>query len=64
MLLDRFKHTLGKDLSSLFGRISNLDQLAELLAGNADDIEAGIPRHDPRNYSLQETLRLLAGGIQ
>lgn len=29
----------------------------------AQEIEAGLVRYDPRDYSLRETLQLLAGGI-
>ena len=63
-LIATYCHEQGKDYGALFGGASGLGDVIERLIAYADDIEAGIKRYDPRDYSLKETLRLLAGGIR
>lgn len=57
-------HEQRKDYSTLFSGVTNLEQLLERLIDQAEEIEAGLARYDPRDYSLRETLKLIAGGIQ
>ncbi len=57
-------HERGKDYGALFGGAPDLGDVFERLIAYADDIEEGIKSYDPRDYSLKETLRLLAGGIR
>lgn len=63
-LVASYCHEQGKDYMVLFGQVSSLGELFERLIGHADDIEEVIKRYDPRDYSLKETLTLLAGGIR
>lgn len=56
-------HEQGRDYPGLFGGIASVGQLLERLIDQAEEIEAGLARYDPRDYSLRETLRLLAGGL-
>lgn len=63
-LVASYCHEQGKDYPALFGGISSLGQLLERLIEHAPEIEDSLQRYDPRDYSLRETLRLLAGGIQ
>ncbi len=62
-LLASFSHDQGKDYAALFGEVESLGELVGRLVGEADAIEAGIARDDPRDYGLRETVRLLGGGI-
>jgi len=62
-LIASYCHEQGKDYQTLFGGVSGLGDVFERLISHADEIEEGIRRYDPRDYSLKETLRLLAGGI-
>lgn len=62
-LIASYCHEQGKDYQTLFGGVSSLGDVFERLIARADEIEAGIRRYDPRDYSLRETLRLLAGGV-
>lgn len=62
-LIASYCHEQGKDYQALFGGMSSLGDVFERLIVYADDIEKGIGRYDPRDYSLKETLRLLAGGV-
>lgn len=63
-LIASYCHEQKKDYQELFGSVSSLREVFERLIGHADEIEAGIRRYDPRDYSLKETLTLLGGGIQ
>lgn len=63
-LIASYCHEQGKDYQTLFGKVSSLGDLFERLITYADEIEEGIKRYDPRDYSLKETLTLLAGGIR
>lgn len=63
-LVASYCHEQGKDYAALFGAVASLGQLVERLIEHASEIEGGLQRYDPRDYSLRETLRLLAGGIQ
>jgi len=63
-LIASYCHEQGKDYGALFGDASDLGDVFEHLIVYADDIEEGIKRYDPRDYSLKETLTLLAGGIR
>lgn len=56
-------HEQGRDHTELLGRVSSLGELLEELVGRAEEIEEGLRRYDPRDYSLRETLELLAGGV-
>ena len=63
-LIASYCHEQGKDYQTLFGRVSSLADLFDRLITYADDIEEGIKRYDPRDYTLKETLNLLAGGVR
>ncbi|MGB9873174.1 MAG: hypothetical protein ACPLYD_16145, partial [Anaerolineae bacterium] len=62
-LVASYCHEQGKDYPALFGGVASLGQVLERLIERAEEIEAGLARYDPRDYSLRETLRLLAGGV-
>ncbi len=62
-LIASYCHEQGKDYQALFGGMPSLGDVFERLIVYADDIQEGIQRYDPRDYSLKETLRLLAGGV-
>jgi hypothetical protein len=62
-LIASYCHEQGKDYGALFGGVSGLGDVFERLIAYADDIEDGIKRYDPRDYSLKETLQLLVGGM-
>lgn len=62
-LIASYCHEQGKDYQALFGGMPSLGDVFECLIVYADDIQEGIQRYDPRDYSLKETLRLLAGGV-
>jgi len=62
-LVASYCHEHGKGYQALFGGVSNLGELLERLIEHAPEIEASLQRYDPRDFSLRETLRLLAGGI-
>lgn len=59
-LVASYCHEQGKDYAGLFGGIASLGQLLERLIARAEEIKAGLARYDPRDYSLRETLQLLA----
>jgi len=63
-LIASYCHEQGKDYQALFGQAQDLRDIFERLIADADEIEEGIRRYDPRDYGLKETLTLLAGGIQ
>jgi hypothetical protein len=63
-LIASYCHEQGKDYQTLFGQAQHLRDIFARLIANADAIEEGIRRYDPRDYGLKETLTLLAGGIQ
>jgi hypothetical protein len=63
-LVASYCHEQGKDYAALFGHAQDLRDIFERLIADADEIEEGIRRYDPRDYGLKETLTLLAGGIQ
>lgn len=63
-LIASYCHERGKDYSAFFGGMAGLGDVFERLIAAADDIEEGIRGYDPRDYSLKETLRLLAGAIR
>ncbi len=62
-LVASYCHEQGKDYAVLFGQVSSLEKLLEQLIERAGEIEAGLARYDPRDYSLRETLRLLGGAL-
>ena len=62
-LLASYSHEQGKNYAALFGVVESLAELVEGLVGEAEEIEAGVARDDPRDYGLRETLRLLGGGM-
>jgi len=62
-LIASYCHEQGKDYQSLFDGVTSVTRLLDILINQAEDIEAGLQRYDPRDYSLRETLRLLAGGM-
>ena len=51
----------GKDRQALFGQPSSLGEVFESPIAHADEIEEGGRRHDLRDYSLREMLKLLTG---
>jgi len=63
-LIASYCHEKGKDYPALFGQAQNLRDIFDRLIADADAIEEGIRRYDPRDYGLKETLTLLVGGIQ
>jgi len=63
-LIASYCHEQGKDYQALFGQAQDLRDIFKRLIADADEIEEGIRRYDPRDYGLKETLTLLAGGIQ
>lgn len=63
-LVASYCHEQGKDYQTSFGQASSLGELFERLIQNADEIERGIKHYDPRDYGLEATLTLLAGGIR
>jgi hypothetical protein len=63
-LVASYCHEQGKITQTLFGQAQDLRDIFERLIADADEIEEGIRRYDPRDYGLKETLTLLAGGIQ
>jgi len=63
-LIASYCHERGKDYQTLFGGVSGLGGVFERLIAYAEEIEKGIKRYDPRDYSLKETLILLAGGTR
>lgn len=63
-LVASYCHEQGKDYSALFGQVSNLGQLFEQLTEHAGEIEESIKYYDPRDYGIQENLKLIAGGIR
>jgi hypothetical protein len=60
-LIASYCHEQGKDYQALFGQASSLGEVFERLIAHADEIEEGIRRYDPRDYSLREMLKLLTG---
>lgn len=52
-----------RDLAWAFDEVEKLPQVFERLLGAAENLEAEISAYDPRNYGLEELLKLLAGGI-
>lgn len=63
-LLASYAHENGKDLDSLLDEYEHpKDMVSQVLLPNADNIEAGIQKYDPRDYSLRATLNLLLGGL-
>jgi len=63
-LIASYCHEQGRDYTFLFGRVATMGQLLDTLVERASEIEESLQRYDPRDYSLREMLRLLAGGIQ
>ena len=62
-LVASYCHEQARDYPALFGGIASMGQLLGRLMEQVQEIEAGLARYDPRDYSLRETLQLLAGGI-
>jgi hypothetical protein len=63
-LVASYCYEQGKDYATLFGQVTTMGQLLDTLIERAPEIEDSLQRYDPRDYSLRETLRLLAGGIR
>ncbi|ACX52865.1 hypothetical protein Adeg_1776 [Ammonifex degensii KC4] len=63
-LIASYCHEGGKDYAEFFSKVRSLGQLMEQLIDQAEEIESSLRCYDPRDYSLRETLKLLAGGIQ
>jgi hypothetical protein len=63
-LVASYCHEQGKDYAALFGRVATMEQLLDTLIERAPEIEHSLQRYDPRDYSLRETLHLLAGAIR
>lgn len=62
-LIASYCHEQGKEYHELFRQVSSLREVFERLIAHAGEIEEGIKRYDPRDFSLKETLTLLGGGI-
>lgn len=52
-----------RDLTQAFAGVDTLPQVFARLLGAAEELEAEISTYDPRNYVIEELLKLLAGGI-
>jgi len=63
-LVASYCHEQGKDYAALFGQVATVGQLLDMLIERASAIEESLQRYDPRDYSLRETLRLLAGATR
>jgi hypothetical protein len=63
-LIASYCHEQGKDYGALFGGVTTVGELLGRLIKSAPEIESSLQRYDPRDYGLQETLTLLAEGIQ
>ena len=63
-LVASYCHEQGKDYAALFGQVATMGQLLDTLIERASEIENSLQHYDPRDYSLRETLRLLAGAIR
>lgn len=62
-LLASYSHDQEKDYAALIGEVESFEELVSRLVGEAEEIEAGVARDDPRDYWLRETLLLLGGGV-
>ncbi len=63
-LIASYCHERGQDYRPFFKRASRIEEVFAYLTENADEIEAGLKRYDPRNYGLKETLMLIGGGLR
>jgi len=63
-LVASYCHEQSKDYAALFGQVATVGQLLDTLIERAPEIEDSLQHYDPRDYSLRETLRLLAGAIR
>jgi hypothetical protein len=63
-LVASYCHEQSKDYAALFGQVATMGQLLDTLIGRAREIENSLQSYDPRDYSLLETLRLLAEAIR
>jgi len=63
-LVASYCHEQSKDYAALFGQVATVGQLLDTLIERAPEIEDSLQRYDPRDYSLRETLCLLAGAIR
>jgi hypothetical protein len=62
-LVASYCHEQGRDYTTLFGQVATIGQLLNTLIGRAREIANSMQSCDPLDYSLLETLCLLAGAI-
>lgn len=63
-LVASYCHEREKDYTSIFSELKNMGELLDWLVERSDELGVGIIDRDPRDQGLQETLRLLSGGLK
>lgn len=61
-LVASYCHENGKDYRSVLNKFKDIGDLLDWIGEKSNELEAEIVDHDPREKSLRETLKLLAGG--